>query len=70
MAYFRETAALSALNEAIKRLESEMQNMMDAGEPIQFHPVQNAAATLSTAQLCTHCTVLYVLLNAQSCSSN
>jgi len=39
MAYFRETAALSALNEAIKKFESEIQNMMEAGEPIQFHPV-------------------------------
>jgi len=34
MSYFRETAALSALNEAIKKLESEIQNMMEAGEPV------------------------------------
>jgi DNA-binding protein YbaB len=34
MSYFRETVALSALNEAIKKLESEMQNKMEAGEPI------------------------------------
>jgi hypothetical protein len=39
MAYFRETAALSALSEAIKKLETEIQNKMEAGEPIQFHPV-------------------------------
>lgn len=39
MAYFRETAALSAFNEAIKKLESEIQNTMEAGEPIQFHSV-------------------------------
>jgi hypothetical protein len=39
VAYFRETAALSALNEAIKTLESEIQNMMEEGEPIQFHPI-------------------------------
>jgi hypothetical protein len=34
MSYFRETAALSALNETIKKLESEIQNMMEAGEPV------------------------------------
>jgi hypothetical protein len=39
MAYFRQTAALSALNEAIKILESEIQNMMEEGEPVQFHPL-------------------------------
>jgi hypothetical protein len=39
MSYFRETVALSVLNEAIKKLESEIQNMMEAGQPIQFQPV-------------------------------
>jgi hypothetical protein len=39
VAYFRENAVISALNEAIKKLESEIQNMIEAGEPIQFHPV-------------------------------
>jgi hypothetical protein len=34
MSYFREAAALSALNEATKKYESEIQNMMEAGEPI------------------------------------
>jgi hypothetical protein len=39
MSYFRETVALYVLNEAIKKLEIEIQNMMEAGEPMQFQPV-------------------------------
>jgi hypothetical protein len=33
MAYFRETGGPSALNEAIKKLESEIQNLVEVGEP-------------------------------------
>jgi hypothetical protein len=32
MAYFRETVGLSTLNEAIMKLESEIQNLVEAGE--------------------------------------
>jgi hypothetical protein len=37
MAYFRETVGLSELYEAIKKLESDIQNLVEKGEPFSFH---------------------------------
>jgi hypothetical protein len=39
MTYFRETVGLSGLNEAINKLESDIQNLVETGEPFSSHPV-------------------------------